>query len=57
MKISSLAAPKVVKMTTSRAVSDENFVKMTTFSFQCDDTKQLPETVLLDPKEQPSVKF
>ena len=35
MKISSLAAPKVVKMTTSRAASDENLVKMTTFSFQC----------------------
>ena len=28
-------ALKVVKMTTSSAASDENFVKMTTFSFQC----------------------
>ena len=35
IKISSLAALKVVKMTTSSAASDENFVKMTTFSFQC----------------------
>ena len=34
-KSSSLAAPKVVKMTTFGAASDENFVKMTTFSFQC----------------------
>ena len=33
-KSSSLAAPKVVKMTTFGAASDENFVKMTTFSFQ-----------------------
>ena len=35
MKFSSLAALKVVKMTTSSAASDENFVKMTTFPFQC----------------------
>ena len=35
MKLSSLAALKVVKMTTSSAARDENFVKMTTFSFQC----------------------
>ena len=34
MKFSSLAALEVVKMTTSSAASDENFVKMTTFSFQ-----------------------
>ena len=34
MKFSSLAALKVVKMTTSSAASDENFVKMTTFPFQ-----------------------
>ena len=34
MKFSSLAALKFVKMTTSSAASDENFVKMTTFSFQ-----------------------
>ena len=33
MKLSSLAALEVVKMTTSSAASDENFVK-TTFSFQ-----------------------
>ena len=37
MKFSSLAALKVVKMTTSSAASDENFVKMTTFPFQCSD--------------------
>ena len=34
-KFSSLAAPEVVKMTTSGAASDENFIRMTTFSFQC----------------------
>ena len=34
MKFSSLAALKVVKMTTSSAANDENFIKMTTFSFQ-----------------------
>ena len=33
-KSSSLAATKVVKMTTFGATSDENFVKMTTFLFQ-----------------------
>ena len=35
INFSSLAALEVVKMTTSNAASDENFVKMTTFSFQC----------------------
>ena len=35
MKLSSLAALEVVKVTTSSAASDENFVKMTTFLFQC----------------------
>ena len=34
MKFSSLAALKVVKMTTSSAANDENFIKMMTFSFQ-----------------------
>ena len=34
MKFSSLAAPKVVKMTTFSAASDENFVKMTTIPFR-----------------------
>ena len=34
MKFSLLAAPEVVKMTTSGVTSDENFVKMT-FPFQC----------------------
>ena len=34
MKFSSLAALEVVKMTTSSAASDENFVKIMTFSFQ-----------------------
>ena len=33
-KSSSLAALKVVKMTTFSAASDENFIKMTTFPFQ-----------------------
>ena len=35
MEFSSLAALEVVILTTSSAVSDENFVKMTTFSYQC----------------------
>ena len=35
MKLSSLAALEVVKVTTSSTASDENFVKMTTFLFQC----------------------
>ena len=34
MKLSSLTALEIVKMTTSSAASDDNFVKMTTFSFQ-----------------------
>ena len=33
-KISSLAALKVVILTTSSAASDENFIKMMTFAFQ-----------------------
>ena len=39
MKSSSLAALKVVKMTTFIAASDEDFVKMTTISFQCNSGK------------------
>ena len=35
MKSSSLAALKVVILTTFGAASDEDFIKMTTFSFQC----------------------
>ena len=35
MTFSSLAALEVVILTTSSAANDENFVKMTTFSFQC----------------------
>ena len=34
-KFSPLAAPKVVKMATFGAASGENFVKMTSFPFQC----------------------
>ena len=34
-KFSSLAALKVVILTTFGAASDENFIKMMTFSFQC----------------------
>ena len=34
-KFSSLAAPKVVILTTFGAASDEDFIKMKTFSFQC----------------------
>ena len=43
MKYSSLAALEVVKMTTSNAASDENFVKMTTFLFQCTRSVTLME--------------
>ena len=35
MKVSSLAASKVVILTTFGAASDEDFIKMMTFSFQC----------------------
>ena len=35
MQFLSLAALKVAILTTSSAVSDENFVKMTPFLFQC----------------------
>ena len=35
MKFSSLAALEVVILTTFSAASDENFIKMTTFPFQC----------------------
>ena len=35
MKFLSLNAPEVVKMTPSVANNDENFVRMTTFRFQC----------------------
>ena len=35
MKFSSLAAPKVVILTTFGVASDEDFIKMKTFSFQC----------------------
>ena len=35
MKFSSLAALEVVILTTFSAASDENFIKMKTFSFQC----------------------
>ena len=35
MKFSSLAAPKVVILTTFGAASDEDFIKMKTFLFQC----------------------
>ena len=41
MKSSSLAAPKVVKMTTFGAASDETFIKMMTFSFQCEFPAQM----------------
>ena len=35
MKLSSMGAPEIVMLTTSDAANDENFVKMTTFPFQC----------------------
>ena len=35
MKFSSLAALEVVILTTFSAASDENFIKMKTFPFQC----------------------
>ena len=37
MKFSSLAALKVVKMTTFRAASDENFIQIIIFPFQCNE--------------------
>ena len=37
IKFSSLAAPKVVKMTTFGEAGDENFMKMTTFPFHFDN--------------------
>ena len=36
-KFSSLAALEVVILTTSNAANDENFIKMTTFPFQCNN--------------------
>ena len=42
MIFSSLAALEVVKLTTSSAAIDENFIKMTTFSFQCTEQKIKP---------------
>ena len=60
MKVSSLAAPKVVILTTFGAASDEDFIKMKTFSFQwthnwpgmypCDVTTDTPpcDVILCD---------
>ena len=42
-KFSSLAALKVVILTTSSAASDEHFIKMKTFPFQCIDGTALSE--------------
>ena len=38
-KFSSLAALEVVILTTFSAASDENFIKMKTFPFQCCDVR------------------
>ena len=56
MKSSSLAALKVVKMTTFSAASDENFIKMTTFPFQwltpsCYKHEEWPTGQLISPME------
>ena len=42
MKFSSLAALEAVKMTSSSAARDKNFVKMTIFSFRCEGLYCLP---------------
>ena len=47
MKFSSLAALKVVILTTFGAASDENFIKMMTFSFQCISEEELLGPLLL----------
>ena len=44
MKFSSLAALEIVKMTTSSAASDDNFIKMTTFPFHWKDACFLQAT-------------
>ena len=46
MKFSSLAALEVVILTTFSAASDENFIKMKTFPFQC-KVKALINKVLI----------
>ena len=48
-KLSSLAVQEVVKMTTSSAAGDENFIRMTTFSFQCRYQQFLGERLSLSP--------
>ena len=52
-KFSSLAALEVVILTTSSAASDDNFIKMKTFPFQCIGyqwtTSQRASNVLHDP--------
>ena len=47
MKFSSLAALKVVILTTFGAASDENFIKMMTFSFQCACSLAVPADRIL----------
>ena len=42
IKISSLAVPTIVKMTTFSAPSDKNYFKMTTCSFQCGHNQNIP---------------
>ena len=45
-QFSLLAAPEVVKMTTSRVASDENFVKMTIYPFHCQTTRRFTILIL-----------
>ena len=47
-KFSSLAALEVVILTTSSAASDEHFIKMKTFPFQCTHSIVVPDTVYHD---------
>ena len=46
MKFSSLAAPEVVRMTTSSAANDENFLTTMTFWFPCKYVLYVTDTIM-----------
>ena len=50
MKFSSLAALEAVILTTSSAASDDNFIKMRAFSFQCVNLLKLGHGRLIPPE-------
>ena len=56
MKFSSLAALEVVKMTTSSAANDKNFIKITTFPFQCCTSPQNRMKYVLSVKSWPIIR-